>query len=77
MVKNKKIKITFTDWHYQCGDKCCDNYGTRLSLNNKELEHPNPEIHDNGYVGDDVQTALHAVLKELGYEVEFDNEYDG
>lgn len=70
----KKIKITFKEWHYQCGDKCCDIYGTRLALNGKELDHPNPEIWDNGYIGEDVQTALHSVLKELGYEVEFDNE---
>ncbi len=69
-----KLKITFKEWHYKCGDGCCDNYGTRLALNGKELEHPNTEILDNGFVGEDVLTALHAVLKELGYEVEFDNE---
>jgi|LauGreDrversion4_2_1035121.scaffolds.fasta_scaffold832243_1 hypothetical protein len=70
-----KIKVTFKDWHYQCGDGCCDSYGTKLYLNDEELEHPNTEILDNGYVGDDAQTALHAVLKKLGYEVEFENKH--
>jgi hypothetical protein len=74
MSESKKLKITFEDWHYQCGDKCCDSYGTYLYLNGEKLEHPNPEIHDNSYLGEDVQTALHAVLKKLGYEVEFNNE---
>ncbi len=69
----KKIKITFENWNYICGDGCCTSYGTKLYLNDKELQHPNPEISDNGYVGEDAQTALHAVLKELGFNVEFEN----
>jgi hypothetical protein len=69
------IKIKFESWDYTCGDGCCTSYGTRLYLNDKELEHPNPEIWDNGYVGEDTQTALHAVLKELGFNVEFENNY--
>ena len=74
MSENKKIKITFEGWNYQCSDGCCYSYGTYLYLNSEKLEHPNPEIHDNSYLGEDVQTALHAVLKKLGYEVEFNNE---
>jgi hypothetical protein len=70
---SKKLKIKLESWHYQCGDKCCDNYGTNLYLNDELLEHPNPKIHDNGYLGQDVETGLHAVLKKLGYEVEFTN----
>jgi hypothetical protein len=69
----EKLKITLEDWDYTCGDGCCYSYGTKLHLNGKELEHPNPEIHDNGYLGMDVTTALQSVLKELGYEVEFEN----
>ena len=72
LFNGNTIKIKFEEWHYQCGDGCCDSYGTYLYLNGKKLEHPNPEIHDNGYLGEDVQTALEAVLKELGYKVEFD-----
>jgi hypothetical protein len=68
----KKVKITLEDWDYTCGDGCCTSYGTKLYLNNKELEHPNPDILDNGYVGMSVETALHAVLKKLGYEVEIE-----
>ena len=72
-ISNKKLLIEFEDWHYQCGDKCCDSYGTYLYLNGEKLEHPNPEIHDNSYLGEDLQTGLHAILKKLGYEVEFNN----
>lgn len=69
-----KLKITFKEWDYTCGDGCCTTFGTKLYLNDKELEHPNTDILDNSYVGEDVQTALHAVLKKLGYEVEFNSE---
>ena len=71
----KKIKITFENWDYTCGDGCCTDWDSKIYLNDKELEHPNTDIQDNSYVGEDVQTALHAVLKELGYEVEFKDTY--
>jgi hypothetical protein len=71
----KKVKITLEDWSYTCGDGCCYSYGTRIYLNGKELQHPNPDILDNRYIGMDTQTALHAVLKELGYEVEIEETY--
>jgi hypothetical protein len=70
------VKIKLEQWHYQCGDGCCDNYGTNLYLNGKQLEHPNPEVSDSGYLGEDVATALEAVLKELGYEVEIESTYE-
>ena len=66
------VKIKLEQWHYQCADGCCDDYGTYLYVNGKKLEHPNSEISDNGYLGEDVATALWAVLKELGHEVEID-----
>jgi hypothetical protein len=69
----KKIKITFKDWDWKCGDGCCYDYGTKILLNDKELEHPNENIKDNSYVGSDTQTAIHTILKELGYEVEIEN----
>jgi len=71
-----KLKITFKDWTYNCADGCCTNFGTKLLLNDEELEHPNSDILDNSYIGDDVKTALEAVLKKLGYQVEFENEYE-
>jgi hypothetical protein len=43
-----------------------------MYLDGKELEHPDPEVDDNNYVGMNVDTALLAVLKELGYEVEIE-----
>lgn len=71
-----KLKITLEDWDYTCGDGCCTDYGTKLYLNGKLLEHPNPEQWNNNYIGGDVETALQAVLKELGYEVEVKQVYD-
>jgi hypothetical protein len=68
----KKVKITLEEWDYTCGDGCCYSYGTKVYLNGKELKHPDPEVDDNSYVGDTVATALLAVLKELGYQVEID-----
>jgi hypothetical protein len=65
------VLIEFKEWDYTCGDGCCTSFGTKLFLNGKELEHPNEEIKDNSYVGDDTQTAIHAILKELGYDVKF------
>ena len=65
------VLIEFKEWDYTCGDGCCTSFGTKLLLNGKELEHPNEEIKDNSYVGDDTQTAINAILKELGYEVKF------
>jgi hypothetical protein len=55
------LKIEFEDWHYQCGDKCCDNYGTDIYLNDKKLDEQYAE---------DSRNALKAVLSELGYNVE-------
>ena len=71
----KKVKITLEEWSHTCGDGCCTSFGTKMYLNGKELEHPNPEVDDNSYVGDDVTTALLAVLKELDYQVEIDLTY--
>jgi len=58
---NKRLSIKLEDWHYKCGDGCCDMYGTEITLNGKKC--------DNQYAGDDVRTALEFVLTELGYEV--------
>ena len=55
------LNIEFEDWHYQCGDKCCDNYGTDIYLNDKKLDEQYAE---------DSKNALKAVLNELGYVVD-------
>lgn len=72
----KKLKITLEDWDYTCGDGCCASYGTYISLNGERLEHPNPEVCDNSYVGMDIENSLEAVLKKLGYEVEFEHKHE-
>lgn len=58
-----KLKVTFKDWDYTCGDGCCFDCGTSLYI-------------DDVHVSDRVDGAINAVidlLKHLGYEV--DEEY--
>ena len=57
----KKLEIELKDWHHQCGDGCCDLYGTDIYLNGEKLEEQQ---------ADDSRNALKAVLEKLGYEVE-------
>lgn len=59
---SKRLSIELKEWHYQCGDGCCDMFGTEIVLNGKKC--------DNQYAGDDVRTALEFVLTELGFEVD-------
>lgn len=71
----KKVKIEFKDWEYECADGCCTTYGTIISVNGKELEHPYSTKEDyisNESVGDSTELALLAVLKHLGYKVEIE-----
>lgn len=64
-----KLEIELEDWEYTCGDGCCYMYGTELRLNGEKLFDPeNPE--GNSFVGDNVESALRAVLTKLGYKVE-------
>lgn len=73
----QKLKITLKDWDYTCSDGCCSDYGTKLYLNDEELEHPDfPEQWNNNYIGGDVALSLQSVLKKLGYEVEILTKYE-
>jgi hypothetical protein len=29
--------IEITDWTYECGDRCCSNYGTSIKVDGKEI----------------------------------------
>jgi len=57
----EKLNIELKNWHYQCGDGCCDLYGTDIYLNGEKLDEQN---------ADDSRNALKAVLEKLGYEVD-------
>ena len=57
-----KLNITLRDYHYKCGDGCCDEYGTVTTVNGIELDLRN----------EDRETILQQVLEHLGYEVEID-----
>ncbi len=54
------VNIELKCWDYKCGDGCCTDYGTSLSVNGVESE--------NEYIGNDVSSSIEFVLKQLGYE---------
>lgn len=61
-MSKKKLKLTFEDWDYTCGDGCCYESGTTLKI-------------DDVHVSDNVdcsQNAIIEVLQHLGYELEID-----
>jgi hypothetical protein len=67
LLKNKKLKITFDEYNYQCADGCCDHYGTITTINGEELP-----LHNQDY-----ETIVQQILEHLGYEVEIINLYNG
>ena len=75
-MENKKINIVLKNWDYHCADGCCTDYGTIVILDGEEVEHYDPEQHNNSYIGDNVEVALRSVLKHLGYDVEVSEEYE-
>jgi hypothetical protein len=60
---SQKVVLQTQDWHYTCGDGCCDDYGQRLFVNGDDIE---ADMYSNAY------DAIEKVLKQLGYEVEWD-----
>ena len=62
----KKLKIKLTEYHYKCGDGCCDTFGTITEVNGVELPCHNQ----------DAETILRQVLEHLGYDVEIESEYE-
>ena len=65
-VSLPKIKITLTEWHYKCGDGCCDHYGTDIKVNGNKIN-TNSE---------DTSEILRAVFEHLGFDIEVEREYD-
>lgn len=61
------IKININEWHYQCGDGCCDTYGTRTTIDGIELENQNQ----------DVCSVVKQVLEHLGIKAEVSFSYNG
>jgi hypothetical protein len=65
-IDDKKLKITFTEYGYSCGDGCCYNSGTITTVNGVELP-----LHN-----DDGETIAQQILEHLGYKVEVEYIYD-
>ena len=61
-----KLKIQLDEYYSSCGDGCCTNYGTKTTVNGKELPLRNQ----------DVATILQQVLTELGYEADIIETYN-
>jgi len=57
---DKKVKLEIETWDYTCGDGCCYEWGTTLTVNGTEMEFNN----------DVDEMRLVQVLEFLGYEVE-------
>lgn len=62
----KKVKIDIHEWTSECGDKCCFNYGTSVTVNGSRLFGENS----------DYESILVKVLEHLGYEVELNVKID-
>tara|TARA_B110000908_G_C10057059_1_gene358861 strand:+ start:508 stop:714 length:207 start_codon:yes stop_codon:yes gene_type:complete len=67
MAIGMKVKIELDEYYNNCSDGCCTNYGTTTTVNGKEL----------GFINQDVGTILEGVLRELGYDVEIIETYNG
>lgn len=61
----KKVHIKFSEYHYKCGDGCCDIFGTKTEVNGVEMDSHNM----------DTETILKNILEHLGYEVIIEGEY--
>lgn len=66
MDAKPKVKVSFKEWDYTCGDGCCYEYGTTTTVNGVELDIQNS----------DTETIVEQILLHLGYDVEIENIYD-
>jgi hypothetical protein len=62
-----ELKITLTEYNYNCSDGCCTHYGTITTVNGVELPCHNQ----------DTETIVRQILEHLGYKVEINSEHDG
>lgn len=43
----ENLTVSFKDWHWQCGDECCDEYGTSMSINGVQVIQDIENNHDD------------------------------
>jgi len=65
-MDKQKIKLTFKDWDYTCGDGCCYEADTELLVNGDSITQ----------YASGTEYLLTSVLEYLGYEVEISYEDD-
>ena len=58
--ENKKIKINLNEYNYSCSDGCCDNFGTKTTINGTELP----------FYNQDAGTIVKGVLEHLEIDAE-------
>ncbi len=59
--------VEINEYSYDCGDGCCTNYGTVVTIDGKKLECHNQ----------DLPTQIEQILKHLGYEPKVIYKYNG
>ena len=72
-MANSKVKLKFKSWHYQCGDGCCDDFGTDVFVNDEIVENEDGLNINSDY---DTEGTIKYILEKLGYEVEIENTYE-
>lgn len=66
-MEKPKLNIQLDEYNHQCGEGCCDIYGTITTINGVELPCHNQ----------DTYTIVKQILEHLGYEVEITETYNG
>jgi hypothetical protein len=62
-----KHKIRIVEWEWECGDRCCTDYGTNVFIDDIQLE------------GTETLTSdiLEKVLRHFKIECEIEEDYEG
>ena len=67
MTEPKEITITLNHWDYECGDKCCYDYGTELYVNGEMI---------TTQADHNLEDTIWNLLTHLGYKVTIENRID-
>ena len=62
----KEVNIILEEYMTTCGDGCCTDFGTIVTVNGVETPSRN----------DDTETILKEVLEHLGFKVNIERKYD-
>jgi len=63
MSDKNKLFLSTQEWHYTCGDGCCDDYGEKVLVNGEDI---------NVDLLDEPKHVIKKILKHLGYDMEWE-----